>query len=196
MRTNNRAPLIIPVLIIVVGVGWLLTAQGFGPGINWVWTLGLGVIGILTFVVSGYDKVSVVVGPFFLLASVLAVLRQTGDLRLDVEVPVLVIGIGVLMLVAQLPAVPKPGWFVPLPTPPTEEPGAPRNGGCEPNPALRRPRQAEVKTSQPGSTISERQPRCQRDPDPDCFQPDKSASALGWVAGQGVDGRLDQQERG
>jgi hypothetical protein len=126
MRRNNRAPLIIPVLIIIVGVGWLLTAQGFGPGINWVWTLGLGVIGILTFVVSGFDKVSVVVGPFFLLASVLSVLRQTGALRLDVEVPVLVIGIGVLMLVAQLPAVPRPGWFEPRPTPPTEEPGAPK----------------------------------------------------------------------
>jgi hypothetical protein len=113
MRTSSRAPLIIPVLIIVVGVGWLLTAQGFGPGINWLWTLGLGAIGILTFVVSGFDKVSVVVGPFFLLASVLSVLRQTGGLRLDSEVPVLVMGVGVLMLVAQLPAVPKPGWFAP-----------------------------------------------------------------------------------
>src|SRR5437763_2597448 len=114
MRAKSRAPLGIPILIIVVGVGWLLTAQGFAPGINWLWTLGLGVIGILTFVISGFDKVSVVVGPFFLLASVLSVLRQTGGLRLDIEVPVLVIGVGVLMLVAQLPSVPTPGWFVPL----------------------------------------------------------------------------------
>jgi hypothetical protein len=81
---------------------------------------------VLTFVVSGVDKVSVVVGPFFLLASVLSVLRQTGSLRLDVEVPVLVIGIGVLMLVAQVPAVPTPGWFVPLPAPPADEPGPPK----------------------------------------------------------------------
>src|SRR5947209_9221420 len=104
MRSNKRTPLVIPVLIIVVGVGWLLTAQGFAPGINWLWTLGLGVIGVLTFVVSGFDKVSVVVGPFFLLASVLSVLRQAGSLRLDIEVPVLVISIGVLMLVARSPA--------------------------------------------------------------------------------------------
>jgi hypothetical protein len=110
--------LIIPVLIIVVGVGWLLTAQGIGPGINWVWTLGLGVIGILTFVVSGFDKVSVVLGPFFLLASMVSVLRQTGQLALDIEVPVLVISIGVLLLVAQLPAIPKPAWFVPTAPPP------------------------------------------------------------------------------
>jgi hypothetical protein len=123
MRSNHRAPLVIPILIIVVGMGWLLTARGFGPGINWVWTLGLGVIGILTFVLSGFDKVSVVVGPFFLASGLLSVLRQTGDLRLDIEVPVLVITIGVLLLVAQLPAIPQPGWFVPMSP---EDPGAPK----------------------------------------------------------------------
>ncbi len=118
MTSTSRAPLVIPILIIVVGVGWLLTAQGFGPGINWIWTLGLGVIGILTFVISkGFDKASVVIGPFFLLASLLSVLRQTGQLSLDIEVPVLVISIGVLLLIAQLPAIPKPGWFVAPPAP-------------------------------------------------------------------------------
>ncbi len=122
MSSNSRAPLIIPILIIVVGGGWLLTARGFAPGVNWVWTLGLGVIGILTFVVSkGFDKVSVVIGPFFLLASLLSVLRQTGQLSPDIEVPVLVISIGNLLLVAQLPAIPKPGWYVALP-PPAPEP--------------------------------------------------------------------------
>lgn len=116
MLSNNRAPLVIPILIIVVGVGWLLTAQGFAPGVNWIWTLGLGVIGILTFVVSkGLDKFSVVIGTFFLLASLLSVLRQTGRLTLDIEVPILVISIGVLLLVAQVPVIPKPGWFVALP---------------------------------------------------------------------------------
>jgi hypothetical protein len=124
MSSQNRAPLVIPILIIAVGVGWLLTAQGFGPGINWVWALGLGVIGILTFVVSkGVDKVSIVVGPFFLLASLLSVLRQSGQLSLDIEVPVLVISIGVLLLVAHWPAIPKPGWLVEMP-PPAQEAGA------------------------------------------------------------------------
>jgi hypothetical protein len=118
MSSNSRAPIVIPVLIIGVGTGWLLTAQGFGPGINWIWTMGLGLIGILTFVASkGFDKFSVVIGPFFLLASLLSVLRQTSQLRLDIEVPMLVISIGVLLLVAQLPVIPKPGWFVEPPPP-------------------------------------------------------------------------------
>jgi hypothetical protein len=126
MSSNSRAALVIPILIIVVGVGWLLTARGFGPGINWVWTLGLGVIGILTFVASkGLDKVSVVIGPFFLLASLLSVLRQTNQLSLDIEVPVLVISIGTFLLMAQLPAIPNPAWYV-APQPPAEEASAPK----------------------------------------------------------------------
>jgi hypothetical protein len=120
---SNRASLVVPVLIIVVGVGWLLTAQGFAPGINWVWTLGLAGIGILTFVVSkGLDKVSVVIGPFFLLASLLSVLRQTEQLRLETGVPVLVISVGALLLIAQLPAIPKPSWLLE----PSAEPRAPK----------------------------------------------------------------------
>jgi hypothetical protein len=129
MRANRRAPLVIPILIIIVGVGWLLTARGFGPGINWVWTLGLGAIGILTFLISGCDKVSVVIGPFFLLSSLLSVLRQTGNLYVDIEVPVLIITIGVLLLVAQLPAIQKPGWFVPIPTADSVAPKKLRLGG-------------------------------------------------------------------
>jgi hypothetical protein len=112
MVTKSRAPIVISVLIIVVGVGWLLTALGIGPGINWLWTLGLGVIGILIFVVSrGIDKVSVVLGTFFLLASLLSMLRQTEQLRLDIEIPLLIISIGILSLIAQLPAIPKPRWY-------------------------------------------------------------------------------------
>jgi hypothetical protein len=118
MHKTSKGPLILSILIITIGVGWLLTAQGFGPGVNWVWTLGLGVVGILTFILSGgVDKVSVVVGPFFLAGSVLSILRQTGNLGADLEVPILVILVGVLLLSAQLSAVPSPRWLVPLPGP-------------------------------------------------------------------------------
>src|SRR6516164_5824554 len=115
MSSHSRAPLVIPVLIIALGVGWLLTVQGFAPGVNWIWILGLGVVGILTFVFSkGIDKFSVVLGPFFLLASLLSILRQTGHVSLDIELPVLVISVGVLLLAAQLPAIPKPDWYLGL----------------------------------------------------------------------------------
>ena len=109
-----KGMLALSVVIMTVGVGWLLTAQGFGPGINWVWTLGLGTIGVLTFVVTGgLDKVSVIIGPFFLIGSLLSILRQTGNLKIDTEVPILVIVIGALLLIAQMPVIPVPSWVDP-----------------------------------------------------------------------------------
>jgi hypothetical protein len=102
--------LIVPILLITLGVGWLLTTIGIVPQIDWVWTLGVAVIGVLAFALGGFDKVTFVVGTFFLLASLLSVLRQTGRLRIDVEIPVLVIAAGVLMLVALLPFIPVPRW--------------------------------------------------------------------------------------
>lgn len=104
--------LIVPLLMITVGVGWLLTTLGVGPGIDWVWTLGLAMVGLMTFAVAGIDKGSVVIGPFFLVASFLSVLRQTDRLRIDVEVPILVILGGVLLLIARSPAIPIPKWII------------------------------------------------------------------------------------
>lgn len=120
---NSKKSLVIPILMITVGVGWLLTVQGFAPGINWVWTLGMAVVGLLTFVWMGFNKVSVVIGPFFLLGSLLSVLRQTGRLSIDSEVPILVILLGVLLLVVRSKIVPVPTWFV-TPDPPKSRSGS------------------------------------------------------------------------
>ena len=115
MQNQPKGPLALSLLIISVGVGWLLTSQGYVPGINWIWTLGLGVIGILTFILSGgLDKASVVIGPFFLVSSVLSILRQSGHLDMNAEVPILVILIGVLLFIAQLRVIPSPKWLEPL----------------------------------------------------------------------------------
>ena len=86
----NRTSLIVPVLLIAVGTGWLLATLGFAPKILWIWTLSLGAVGALTFLVWGLDKVTVVIGPLFLLASILSVLRQTEYIHWDAEVPLLI----------------------------------------------------------------------------------------------------------
>jgi hypothetical protein len=112
---TSKGPIALAVLIITVGVGWLLSVQGIAPNIDWIWTLGLAVIGIGAFVASGgVDKASIVVGPFFIAASILSVLRQTGKLSVNTELPVVVILSGVLLLLAQMPFIPAPKWFVPL----------------------------------------------------------------------------------
>jgi hypothetical protein len=112
LATPNRKTLVIPLLIISIGTGWLLTTLNVVPGLNWIWILGLAMTGLLSFAVSGLDKSSVLIGPFFLIASSLSVLRQTGYVSLDVEVPILVIVIGCLLLVARHSSIPLPSWMV------------------------------------------------------------------------------------
>jgi len=114
----DKSTLVVPLSLISIGTGWLLTAMGIAPQIDWVWTLGLLSTGLLTLAIGGFNKVTVVIGPFFLLTSCLSVLRQTEQLAWNVEVPVLVIALGILLLIARSPLVPLPSW---LTEPPPEE---------------------------------------------------------------------------
>ncbi len=109
---SEKNTLLLPILLITVGVGWLLSTLGIAPGIDWIWTLSLAVVGLLALALGGVDKVTVVIGPFFILASCLSILRQTDRLQLDIEVPILVIVAGVLLLVARTPAIPIPRWMI------------------------------------------------------------------------------------
>ena len=110
---RDKISIILPILIITLGVGWLLTTRGIIPEVNWIWTLGLAVMGLLVFAMSGIDKFSIVLGPLLLLASVFSVLRQTERMSIDLEVPILVIVLGGLMLAARFAPLPLPRWVQP-----------------------------------------------------------------------------------
>ncbi len=110
MLTSPK-PLIIPILIMTVGTGWLLTTRQVIPGVDWIWILGLAVIGILTLVVGGVNKLTTVLGPFLIVSSFFAVLRQTGRIDVDTEIPCLVILLGALMFAAHLLPIPAPAWL-------------------------------------------------------------------------------------
>ncbi|KAA0134825.1 hypothetical protein FYZ48_20185 [Gimesia chilikensis] len=112
IAASNRKTLVIPLLIIAIGTGWLLTTLNIVPGLNWIWILGLAITGLTSFAVSGIDKSSVLIGPFFLIASTLSVLRQIGYVTFNVEIPILVIVIGCLLLIARSPSIPLPKWMV------------------------------------------------------------------------------------
>ena len=109
---SNRASIAVPILIITVGVGWLLTAHNVIPGVNWLWVLGLGVVGVLILALGGIDKVTVVLGPFLVTATFLSLLRQTERITVDTEVPCLVIAAGLLMLISRFLPVPPPSWLI------------------------------------------------------------------------------------
>jgi len=111
MKARKR--LVVPILIIVVGVAWLLNVMGVIPGVDWIWTGCLAAAGILTLALGGVNKLTVVVGPFLIVASVCSILRQTGRLPIDYEIPILTILIGCLLLLAYVLDLPTPDILKP-----------------------------------------------------------------------------------
>ena len=100
--------IIVPILTITVGVTWLLNVLEVIPGIDWIWTVGLAAAGILTIAIGGLNKITIVTGPFLVIASACSLLRQTNRLPVDREIPILVIVLGILMLISQLSRLPIP----------------------------------------------------------------------------------------
>jgi hypothetical protein len=100
MVDSTRSMVIVAVLVIVLGIAWLLNTLDVIPGVDWLWTGGLGITGILVIAANGINKFTFVVGLFLVVSSVFSVLRQTGSLRPNIEMPVLFIIFGVLLLLS------------------------------------------------------------------------------------------------
>jgi hypothetical protein len=100
--------LIAPILGIALGITWLLNVLNILPGVDWIWTVGLAAVGVVTLMLGGINKLTAVVGPFLMIGSVCSLLRQTGKLPIDREVPILTIILGILMLLVQVLNLPMP----------------------------------------------------------------------------------------
>jgi len=99
----------ISLLVIAVGIAWLLNTMSVLPGVNWVWVVGLAGAGLLMMALCGFNKLTVVIGPFLMAASILSLLRQRGVIHIDQEVPILVIVVGALLLGSTLSKLPRAG---------------------------------------------------------------------------------------
>ncbi len=102
----------VPILVIALGVAWLLNVQNILPGVNWIWTIGLGVSGAVILVIDKINKFNFLVGVFLMISSVFSIFRQTGKINPNVEVPTLFIILGVLMLIVQLLNLQNPSWII------------------------------------------------------------------------------------
>jgi len=91
---------VVPVLIIVVGIGWLLNVLAIIPQVEWIWSLGLAAVGVLTIAVGGFDRLTIVIGPFLIISGIFSVLRQTNNLSVEKELPILTVSLGVLLFLA------------------------------------------------------------------------------------------------
>jgi len=112
MRSKHK-PILIALCLIALGTAWLLNNIGVMPGVNWIWTLSLAAVALVILAAAGLDKVTAVVVPLLMLASIASVLRQTGKLSSNYEIPGLVIAAGVLILLSHLSPLPPPSWLMP-----------------------------------------------------------------------------------
>lgn len=110
MGNSSKAPVVVSILIMVAGLGWLLNSLHWLPDVDWAWTLGIAALGAVV-LGTGIDKVSVVAGPFLIVGAGCAFLRQTHGLPVEHEVPILVIVFGALLLLSCLLPVPLPRYL-------------------------------------------------------------------------------------
>lgn len=102
----------VPIAAIMTGIAWLFTTVGLLPWLDWWHTLTLFTVGFLTFLLGGFDKFTCTMGSWFLLAMGTGVARQAGVLAASVEVPLLVIALGLLVILVQVFRLPTPGFIV------------------------------------------------------------------------------------
>lgn len=111
---RGMSKFLIPILIIGFGVMWLLDALDVRIPVGLAWTCVLFAIGVAVLVGTGFNKDGFPWGMFFLAAGVCSILRQSGQLSVHVELPLLVILLGVLLAINQTRLIPARS----VPTPP------------------------------------------------------------------------------
>lgn len=97
----------IPILIIVIGMGLLFESKKIMPQVDWIWILGLLTVGTLILLINGITRLTIVVGPFLIICSVLSFLRQNAYMESGTEVPILIISVGILSLLSIMCDLPK-----------------------------------------------------------------------------------------
>lgn len=107
----QRKTIICAVAVIGIGVAWLLNAAGFMPPVEWVWTIGLALMGVLVLVINGLDKATAVVGPFLIIGALFSFLRQMGKIEIRFEAPILFLIFGVLLLISAVAPLKPSKWL-------------------------------------------------------------------------------------
>ena len=108
---------LIPILIIGFGVMWLLNALDVRIPLGLAWTCVLFAVGIAVLAGTGFNKDGFPWGMFFLAAGVCSILRQSGQLSVGIELPALVIILGVLLGINQTDLIPARRIPAPPPLP-------------------------------------------------------------------------------
>ncbi|UXY14533.1 hypothetical protein N8I74_14570 [Chitiniphilus purpureus] len=104
---------LLPVVLIVVGAGWLANSLDIAPAVSWIVVFGLVCAGVAVLLIEGCNKRTVISGPLLILTGVAIFANQQYRLPWSVLLPALMMALGLLLLLARLDAVPP----APGPTP-------------------------------------------------------------------------------
>ncbi len=103
---------IAPIIVVAFGLLWLMNELEIIPPTRLLWTLGLGAGGVAIFAGRGFHKESFVPGAMLLFACLCSILRWFAGLRISVEVPLLIVALGICLGLNQtdyIPAARKDG---------------------------------------------------------------------------------------
>ena len=101
----------LPILLIVIGAGWLLHSLNWLPDVGWLWIIGLAGSGVAILALDGITKSSVVAGPLLIVAGFLSFFHQFYGLGWRYIVPVMLVTAGLLMLIARSESIPDSRRF-------------------------------------------------------------------------------------
>jgi len=111
MMKGSLHYMLVSMLTIGLGAAWLLNLFPTLPNAGWVWTMGLGVSGMLILALCGINKLTVVTGPLLIIVATMTAMQMMGRMQSHQQVPMLMVALGALMLLSSMAPVPLPGWM-------------------------------------------------------------------------------------
>lgn len=95
-----------PAVLIVIGSLWLLAATDLLPTTSALVSIGLVVVGVMQLLLDGLNKSTVVAAPMWMLSGGLFYSIAQRSITLSVAGAIAMIVLGLLLLLARLPAIP------------------------------------------------------------------------------------------
>jgi hypothetical protein len=102
--------LFLPIVIILIGTGWLLTSLGALPGVHWGWPAVMAFLGTLILVIDVISRFTFITGLTLISAAFFRVFQQAKYLPPDTVLPLTLLVLGLLWILsyALIKRVPTP----------------------------------------------------------------------------------------
>jgi uncharacterized membrane protein YhhN len=97
-----------PLVLFLVGLGLLLIQLDLFPAGKVMWTGGLLIGSVCVFLNQGFNKSSFIPGTILLTLSILSLVRYNTGLSFEMEIPIILMVVGVIMALNKTSLIPDP----------------------------------------------------------------------------------------